>query len=150
MKNKNSYNILNTNIYIDASNLFYGGVKSLGWSIDYQKLYQYLKEKYSAAEIYFFGGVEIHNFHFDYLVCDSVNIKDLEKYLLKLIEDSSACSDLAKFKLLARHLRRVRFYLTIERFGYKMILKPVKTFFDAKNLPIRKANCDVDMAFFLM
>ncbi len=28
--------------------------------------------------------------------------------------------------------------------------KPVKTFFDAEGLPIRKANCDVDMAFYLM
>ncbi|MCF7834055.1 MAG: NYN domain-containing protein [Candidatus Pacebacteria bacterium] len=31
-----------------------------------------------------------------------------------------------------------------------MILKPVKTFFDSEGLPSRKANCDVDMAFFLM
>lgn len=29
-------------------------------------------------------------------------------------------------------------------------MKPVKTFFDEEGLPSRKANCDVDMAFFLM
>jgi len=29
-------------------------------------------------------------------------------------------------------------------------LKPVKTFYDSEGLPTRKANCDVDMAFYLM
>jgi uncharacterized LabA/DUF88 family protein len=53
-------------------------------------------------------------------------------------------------KLLDRHLKRVRFYIKIEKFGYNLVLKPVKTFYDADGLPIRKANCDVDMAFYLM
>ena len=31
---------------IDASNLFYGGKKSLGWSVDFEKLYKkFLDEK---------------------------------------------------------------------------------------------------------
>lgn len=37
---------MRTFAFIDASNLFYGGKKSLGWSIDLQKLFNYLKEKY--------------------------------------------------------------------------------------------------------
>ena len=77
-------------------------------------------------------------------------VKELEKYLVKLIHEKGESLNEAELKLLDRHLKRVRFYLTIEKFGYKMMLKPVKTFFDAEGLPTRKANCDVDMAFFLM
>ena len=51
--------------FIDAANLFYGGEKSLGWSIDYQKLHEYLKEKYEVGEVLYFGGVEIHDFAYD-------------------------------------------------------------------------------------
>jgi len=36
---------MKTYVYIDASNLFYGGKKSLGWSIDYEKLARYLREQ---------------------------------------------------------------------------------------------------------
>lgn len=141
---------MRANAYIDASNLFYGGKKSLGWSIDYKKLYEYLEDKYQVRQVYFFGGVEIHKFPFDYLLMESVPIKDLEKYLVKLIKEKGDSLNEAELKLLDRHLKRVLFYLTIEKFGYKMILKPVKTFFDSEGLPSRKANCDVDMAFFLM
>ncbi|MBI2041884.1 MAG: hypothetical protein HYT20_02615 [Candidatus Nealsonbacteria bacterium] len=44
--------------FIDASNLFYGGEKSLGWKIDYQKLLDYLKNKYKISQAFYFGGVE--------------------------------------------------------------------------------------------
>ena len=141
---------MQTNAYIDASNLFYGGKKSLGWSIDYKKLRDYLKEKYQVSEVYFFGGVEIHKFPFDYLESETVSIKDLEIYLVNLISEKGDKLTEAELKLLDRHLKRVRFYTKIEKFGYHLILKPVKTFFDTEGLPIRKANCDVDMTFFLM
>lgn len=141
---------MQVNAYIDASNLFYGGKKYLGWSIDYKKPYTYLKDKYQVSQVFFFGGVEIHTFPFDYLLMESVSIKDLEKYLITYIKEKGDTRNEAELKLLDRHLKRVRFYLTIEKFGYKMILKPVKTFFDSEGLPSRKANCDVDMAFFLM
>ena len=36
--------------FIDASNLFYGGEKSLGWKIDYKKLIMYLREKYATMK----------------------------------------------------------------------------------------------------
>lgn len=139
-----------THAFIDASNLFYGGNKSLGWSIDYQKLYKYLQEKYQVSEVFFFGGVEIHKFPFDYLHSDSVPVRELEKYLVCLIKDKGDSLSEAELKLLDRHLKRVRFYLKIETFGYKLVLKPVKTFYDAEGIPSRKANCDVDMAFYLM
>jgi len=141
---------MRTNAYIDASNLFYGGRKSLGWSIDYEKLYKYLKEKYGVSLIFFFGGVEVHKFPFDYLQNASVPVKELEKYLVKFIKEKDAVLSEVELKLLDRHLKRVRFYIKIEKFGYKLVLKPVKTFYDADGLPIRKANCDVDMAFYLM
>ncbi len=141
---------MRTNAYIDASNLFYGGKKSLGWSIDYKKLHDYLEEKYQVSQVYFFGGVEIHKFPFDYLASETVPIKDLEKYLVDLIKEKGDKLTEAELKLLDRHLKRVRFYIKIEKFGYNLILKPVKTFYDAEGLPIRKANCDVDMAFYLM
>lgn len=141
---------MKTYAYIDASNLFYGGKKSLGWSIDYQKLHAYLEEKYQVTQVYYFGGVEIHRFLFDYLENETVPIRDLEKYLVDLINEKGDKISEAELKLLDRHLKRVRFYIKIEKFGYNLILKPVKTFYDADGLPTRKANCDVDMAFYLM
>lgn len=94
--------------------------------------------------------MEIHNFPFNYVECQTVPIRDLKKYLVNIIETKGDKISEAKLKLLDRHLKRVRFYLKIEKFGFNLILKPVKTFFDAEGLPIRKANCDVDMAFHLM
>jgi len=141
---------MKTYAYIDASNLFYGGKKSLGWSIDYQKLREYLEDKYNVSQVFFFGGVEIHKFPFDYLVSDTVDIRGLEKYLVDLIKEKGDKISEGELKLLDRHLKRVRFYIKIEKFGYNLVLKPVKTFYDADGLPIRKANCDVDMAFYLM
>ena len=78
---------MKTSSFIDASNLFYGGKKSLGWSIDYKKLLAYLKEKYDVGIAYYFGGVEIHRFPFDYLTHDTVPIEDLEKYLADIIRE---------------------------------------------------------------
>lgn len=48
---------MRTYAFIDASNLFYGGEKSLGWKIDYAKLFSYLEGKYGADKVYYFGGV---------------------------------------------------------------------------------------------
>lgn len=141
---------MKTYAFIDASNLFYGGKKSLGWSIDYQKLRSYLEDKYQVSQVYFFGGVEIYKYPFDYLQNETVPIRDLEKYLVELIKERGDKITEAELKLLDRHLKRVRFYTKIEKFGYHMVLKPVKTFYDLDGLPTRKANCDVDMAFYLM
>ena len=45
---------MRTFVFIDASNLFYGGEKSLGWKIDYRKLLSYLKEKYDADSMWWY------------------------------------------------------------------------------------------------
>lgn len=141
---------MKTFAFIDASNLFYGGKKSLGWSIDYAKLLEYLKEKYHVERAYYFGGVEIHRFLFDYLEHDTVTIKQLETYLVDLIKKEGKSMTEAKLVLLDRHLKRVHFYRKLEQFGYTLVLKPVKTYEDDEGNLRRKANCDVDMTYYMM
>ena len=141
---------MKTFAFVDASNLFYGGKKSLGWSIDYEKLLEYLKEKYGIERAYFFGGVEIHRFAFDYLTYETVPIQQLEKYISDLIKKEGKHMTEARLLLLDRHLKRVRFYRKLEQFGYTLVLKPVKTYEDEDGNSRRKANCDVDMAYYLM
>jgi uncharacterized LabA/DUF88 family protein len=70
---------MRTFAFIDASNLFYGGKKSLGWKIDYQKLLEYLKKKYGVEKAFYFGGVEIYDFNYNYLDDNSVPIEKVKK-----------------------------------------------------------------------
>jgi len=141
---------MKTYAYIDASNLFYGGKKSLGWSVDFEKLYKYLQERYGVSNIYYFGGVEIHKFPFNYLTSETVSLKDLEEYLIDYVDKNKNDLTSAKLILLDRHLKQVRFYKKLERFGFQLILKPVKIYEDEEGNLKRKANCDVEMAFYLM
>lgn len=136
--------------FIDASNLFYGGEKSLGWKIDYKKLLGYLKDKYKISRALYFGGVEIHKFNFDYLKNYTVPIKDIENYLSEMIKEHGNKMSDAVLLLLNRHLQRARFYSKLEKFGYELYLKPVKLYEQDDGTTKRKANCDVDMAFYLM
>lgn len=136
--------------FIDASNLFYGGEKSLGWKIDYLKLIKYLKSKYGVSEVLYFGGVETHGYKYDYLKNETVPLKELEKRLVDYINREGKKVDEAKLILLSRHLQRIRFYLKLQEFGYKLYLKPVKTYYQNDGKTERKANCDVEMAFYLM
>lgn len=141
---------MKTFAFIDASNLFYGGKKSLGWSIDHEKLIKYLKERYNVSTAYYFGGVEIYDFPFNYLDHNTVPIKEVEAYLVEYIKEKTQYMSEAKLALLDRHLKRIRFYLKIEKFGYQLVVKPVKTYEDDEGNTKRKANCDVDMTFYLM
>jgi uncharacterized LabA/DUF88 family protein len=136
--------------FIDASNLFYGGEKSLGWKIDYKKLLAYLKEKYGVSRVLYFGGVEIYNYRFDYLKDDTVPLANLERYLIGLLKNEGNKLNEAELLLLGRHLQRVRFYHKLLSFGYTLFLKPVKLYNQEDGTTKRKANCDVDMAFHLM
>jgi hypothetical protein len=67
--------------------LFYGGEKSLGWKIDFEKLYQYLKERFQANQIYYFNGVNIHEFPFNYLTSETDLLKELETCLVEYLEN---------------------------------------------------------------
>jgi uncharacterized LabA/DUF88 family protein len=141
---------MRTLAFIDASNLFYGGEKSLGWKIDYQKLLEYLKGKYEISKGLYFGGVEIHDFGFNYLKNETVPVEELEKYLIEIINNKGDKLNEAELILIGRHLQRVRFYLKLKEFGYELYLKPVKLYDQDDGTTKRKANCDVDMAFYLM
>lgn len=139
-----------TYAFIDASNLFYGGEKSLGWKIDYQKLLKYLQEKYGVSKTFYFGGVETHKLQYDYLTQETVPIGELEMYLVHLVKNDEGKLNEAELVLLGRHLRRVRFYQKLAKFGYTLYLKPVKRYEDDNGGIRRKANCDVDMTYHLM
>ncbi|OGE83533.1 MAG: hypothetical protein A3B10_03445 [Candidatus Doudnabacteria bacterium RIFCSPLOWO2_01_FULL_44_21] len=141
---------MKTYAFIDASNLFYGGEKSLGWKIDYQKLKKYLEDKYQTTRVLYFGGVEIHDFRFDYLSHETVTLEELERYLSDKIKTKADELNEATLVLLGRHLQRIRFYLKLQKFGYELMLKPVKLYDQEDGTTKRKANCDVDMAFYLM
>lgn len=141
---------MQTYAFIDASNLFYGGEKSLGWKIDYRKLLKYLKDKYGVSKVLYFGGVELHTFKYDYLNNETVPIKELEKYLSGIIKTKGPKMNDAQLLLISRHLQRVRFYHKLNEFGYELHLKPVKLYEQEDGTTRRKANCDVEMAFYLM
>ena len=136
--------------FVDASNLFYGGEKSLGWKVDYKKLIEYLKEKYEVSQTFYFGGVEIHHFEYNYLKNETVPLDELEKHLTGLVKNKGEKLNEADLVLIGRHLNRVRFYQKLNNFGYKLCLKPVKLYEQEDGTTKRKANCDVDMAFHLI
>ena len=141
---------MKTYAFLDASNLFYGGEKSLGWKIDYQKLFTYLQEKYGVGKILYFGGVETHGFEYDYQTNETIPLKELKMYLLNLLHNKSDKLNEAQLLLIGRHLQRVKFYMLLEQFGYTLFLKPVKLYDQEDGTTKRKANCDVDMTFHLM
>ncbi len=109
-----------------------------------------MQEKYDANRIFYFGGVKIHNFKYNYQKDETVPIAELEEYLMDLIKNKSKELNEAELLLIGRHLQRVRFYLKLLEFGYLLFLKPVKMYEQEDGTTKRKANCDVDMAFYLM
>jgi len=134
--------------FIDASNLFYGGEKSLGWSIDYEKLFEYLKVKYKARRVFYYGGIELHGFKYSILDKELINLTKLINYLESKLKIEKLSE--AEIMLLAKHIQRVKFYRKLNKFGYELKLKPVKIFTDGEGNTTKKANCDVDMTFDLM
>jgi uncharacterized LabA/DUF88 family protein len=121
--------------FIDASNLFYGGVKSLGWSVDYNKLFKYLKTKYKISKVYYYAGVELSGFKYSIINDKEIDLNKLLNYL--------------KNKNKTAEIQKVKFYLKLKQFGYNLVLKPVKIFKSNGKIE-RKANCDVDLTFHLM
>lgn len=134
--------------FIDASNLFYGGKKSLGWSIDYKKLHSYLKTRYNCRRIYYFGGIEIHDFNHQYQRQESVALQELIKHLRKVAKTQVAGSK--RHQQTLKHIQRVKFYKKLQDFGYLLILKPVKEYRNPDGTKRRKANSDLDMTLFMI
>ena len=134
--------------FIDASNLFYGGQKSLGWKIDYKKLLKYLKDKYNVSKTFYYGGIETFGFEYSILSNKPIDLKALKRYLLKKLKEPR----LPEYQviLIGRSLKTLEFYLKLDNFGYSLLLKPVKIFTDENGKSTKKANCDVDMTFDMM
>lgn len=121
--------------FIDASNLFYGGKKNLGWSIDYNKLIKYIKRKYKVTKVFYYAGVELSGFGYSVLKDEEIDLHKLLKHLTT--------------KNKSIDIQRVKFYLKLQEFGYNLKLKPVKTYVSDGKIE-KKANCDVDLTFDLM
>ena len=49
-----------TYVFIDASNIIYGCGEA-GWKMDYAKLSSYLRERFGASKLFFFGGLDNDN-----------------------------------------------------------------------------------------
>ena len=137
-----------TYAFIDASNLFYGGEKSLGWKIDYKKLIAYLKRKYQVRKVYYYAGVELNNFEYSPLDNKPIDLKKLINYLKKKLKKERIRK--AEIMSINNTIQRTKFYLKLKEFGYTLKLKPVKIFKEPDGHTVKKANCDVDMTFDLM
>ncbi len=133
--------------FIDASNLFYGGEKSLGWKVDYKKLFKYVKEKYGISKIFYYGGVELNGFKYSVLDDKEIDLDKLLKFLKLKVKNNKISK--VQLTILDRHIQTVKFYIKLAEFGYKLKLKPVKIIRTPEGTK-KKANCDVDMTFDLM
>jgi len=133
--------------FVDAANLFYGGEKSLGWKIDYKKLIRYLKEKYKIKKVFYYAGIELHGYKYSLLEDKPLNLRMLLNYLQNKLKDKDI--EESEIIIVSRHIKRVKFYLKLEQFGYLLQLKPTKIYWD-DDKPIKKANCDVDMTLDLV
>lgn len=134
--------------FVDASNLFYGGQKSLGWKIDYKKLLKYLKDKYGVSKTFYYGGIEMFNFKYSILDNKLINLRKLLNHLLRNIKTPKISG--VRIMLIEQSIQRTRFYLNLEKFGYNLKIKPVKTYKSEDGRVEKKANCDVDMTFDIM
>ena len=94
--------------------------------------------------------METHGFNYDYLQNNTVPLADLQRYLNNLLSTQGQNWDEARLLLFSRHLKRIKFYLKLHQFGYQLYLKPVKLYNQEDGSTKRKANCDVEMAFYLM
>lgn len=136
-----------TYAFIDASNLFYGGVKSLGWKIDYQKLLDYLKQKYKISKAFYYAGIEIYDFSYSILDNEPIDLEKLLEFLKNKLKKGNKKLNKTQIIFLKKDIQRVKFYFKLKKFGYILRLKPVKTYKELNKIVKKKANCDVDMTF---
>jgi uncharacterized LabA/DUF88 family protein len=124
-------------------------VEVLGWQIDYKKLHKYLRDKYGVSKIFYFGGIELHNYKYDYLSNETVPLNLLQDYFISLLKDQTY-SQKTRILNIESDIKKVAFYRKLETFGYKLYIKPVKLYPRVDGTVEKKANCDVDMTFHLM
>lgn len=139
-----------TYAFIDASNLFWGGEGSMGFKIDYKKLFTYLSERFGVTKIFYYGGVRIFDFEYNILDNKPLNFDEVIAHLEKL----KSAVDEKEILAIDRSINKLNFYKLLQSYGYTMKIKPAKVHFDEdddkEENPILKANCDVDMTFDIM
>ncbi|HJY98112.1 MAG TPA: NYN domain-containing protein [Patescibacteria group bacterium] len=136
-----------TYAFVDASNLFYGGVKSLGWKIDYQKLIAYIRKEYGVSKVFYYAGIELNGFDFSPLSREPIDLNLLISFSKKVLRTKKLNKE--RLMCIMNSIDRAKFYRKLDEFGYILKLKPLKIFRENGRV-IRKANCDVDMTFDLM
>ena len=136
--------------FIDASNLFWGGKESVGFRIDYKKLLSYLQKNFNVTKVFYYGG--LRTFEFNYSFEDNKPM-DLSAVEIHLQEKEKEANEKDKV-LIQKSLNKINFYRLLESYGYIMKIKPAKVFYgeddEERELPLLKANCDVDMSFDMM
>lgn len=133
-----------TYAFIDASNLFYGGEKSLGWAIDYKKLIDYLTKKYQVSKVFYYAGIDMGS---KYKQEGEVNLEDLIAHFTEELKKPYLTD--AEILIIDRYIQRAKFYQKLKEFGYELKIKPVKIYGEGDS-QMKKANCDVDLTFDLM
>ena len=135
-----------TYCFVDSSNLFYGGIGRMTWKVDYEKLAEYLRKKYSVEKIFYYSGIETHGYEPILGYDEEYPIKDLFRYLSKLARSTKGNEK----EILEKDIKRVKFLIKIQSFGYILRLKPVKHIKSYDGSIKMKANCDVDLTFDVM
>lgn len=73
------------------------------------------------------------------------------KKLIKYLKERYKCKKIYYFAgFEENNIKQERFYAKLKKFGYDLILKPVKIYIQPDGSKVRKANCDVDLTFFAM
>jgi uncharacterized LabA/DUF88 family protein len=147
---------MQTFVFIDASNLFYGFDIEYGWKIDYQLLKRYLERKYQAISVLYFGGIDIvigiqkgDEYVYDYSKNDTVDLDDFIQHLKDVLNKIQNLSVEQRY-FVNKLIKRAKFYQKLQSFGYELSLKPVKHFLDKNGQIQSKANCDVDLTIQVM
>lgn len=73
------------------------------------------------------------------------------KKLFKYLKERYKCKKIYYFAGFEENNKKQQaFYKKLKRFGYELVLKPVKLYNQPGGGKVRKANCDVDLTFYAM
>ena len=86
----------------------YGGKKSLGWSVDHNKLLKYLNDKYDVQEAHYYAGIDICDYAYKPLVEYEISVNKIYQYLEAYIENPEK-SDY-EIKNAEKSIEQVKFY----------------------------------------
>lgn len=136
--------------FVDASNLFWGGKESVGFRIDYKKLLSYLQKSFGVTKVFYYGGLRTFEFNYSFEDNKAMDLLAVEAHLVEKEQEANEKDKI----LIQKSLNKINFYRLLESYGYIMKIKPAKVFYgeddEERELPLLKANCDVDMAFDMM